>query len=89
MTFPQGNPSVNGYDIGAIDDPVHNGIGNGAVLIRIQIYPDIPDIGLILGVEDSVPLLGATLHAFQQVMGFLMGKDTWSVTRQESEGLPL
>jgi len=51
--------------VGAIDDAVHDGIGDGAVLAEICTGPDIPDICFILSAEDGGPAIETVLYNFQ------------------------
>lgn len=51
MPFPHRSLPVDGYDVGIVDNPVHNRIGYRAVLIRNCIDPPVPSTGLILCAE--------------------------------------
>ena len=59
-----------------MDNPVHDGVGNGAVLVGVGINAFIPAVRIILGAEHRRAVLGPGLNDLQQVKGLLNRKRT-------------
>ena len=48
MAFTHGNSTFNGNNISIVDNPVHNGIVNRAILRRVGVNPVVPVISVVL-----------------------------------------
>ena len=71
MALAHGDAAANGDGIGVVDNPVHNGIGNGAVLVGVGVNAFIPAVCVVLGTKDRRAVLGPGLNDLQQVKGLL------------------
>jgi len=49
MALAHGDAAANGDGVGVVDDPVHDGIGNGAVLVGVGVNALIPAVRIVLG----------------------------------------
>ena len=49
VALAHGDAAANGDGVGVVDDPVHDGIGNGAVLVGVGVNALIPAVRIVLG----------------------------------------
>lgn len=71
MALPHGDTAINQDVVSVVDDSVHDGLGDGAAVIRIGIDAFIPFPSIVLGAEDHGTAAAPALHDFQQVIGLL------------------
>ena len=71
MALTHGDAAANGNGVGVVDNPVHDGVGNGAVLVGVGINAFIPAVRIVLGAEDRRAVLGSGLNDLQEVKGLL------------------
>ena len=58
MAFAHRDAAANGDGVSVVDNPVHDGVGNGAVLVGIGVNAFIPAVCIVLGAEDCRAVLG-------------------------------
>ena len=61
MALAHGDAAVNGDGVGIVNDPVHDSVGNGAVLVGVSINAFIPAVRIVLGAEHRRAVLGSGL----------------------------
>ena len=71
MALAHGDAAANGDGVGIVDDPVHDSIGNGTVLVGVGVNAFIPAVRIVLSAEYRRAVLGSGLNDLQQVEGLL------------------
>ena len=71
MVLAHGDTAANRDGVGLVDDSVHDGVGNRAVLVGIGVNAFIPAVRIILGAEDRRSVLSSGLN----YMGY--GSSLW------------
>ena len=71
MALAHRDAAANGDGVSVVDNPVHDGIDNGAVLVGIGVNAFIPAVRIVLGAEDCRAVLGPGLNDLQEVKGLL------------------